>query len=375
MYWRIGIVGGGQLGKMLTLEAKKLGFQVVIIDPAPRSPAGQVADRQIVASVNDEKAIRQLARETDFLTFEIELANADILEELRSKSVKVNPSARTLHIIKDKLKQHRFLQKARIPVAEFVEINNEQDAYRAAEKFGYPFLVKARTDAYDGKGNVLIQGQEDIRRAFKKLAGRKVYAEKFVSFAKELSVIVVRSTKGQIVTYPVVETIQKNNICHQVLAPALVGARVRRKAKHLAIQVMRHLRGAGAFGIEMFLTEEGKVLVNEIAPRVHNSGHYTIEACVTSQFEQHIRAITGLPLGAPDMISPAAVMVNILGERKGPARIKGLQNALAISGVSVHIYGKAETKPERKMGHITVLDTNIKRALKKATRAREYIDI
>ncbi len=360
---------------MLIFAAKKLGFYVTIIDPTPASPAGQVADKQIIAIYNDEKAIRELASASDYLTFEIELANADILDEFSRKGIRVNPSAATLGTIKDKLRQNEFLKKSNIPVADFTRVDSRDDILKAAKKFGYPFLLKARFGAYDGRGNALIENEKYIDEGLEKLSGKKLYVEKFVPFIKELSVVAARDIKGNIVEYPVVETIHKNNICHTVIAPAPIDKKLSEKAKKLAYRVMDHLQGAGVFAIEMFLTGNGEVLVNEIAPRVHNSGHLTIEACVTSQFEQHIRAVTGLPLGETKMLTPAAVMVNILGDRAGKADLKGLENALDIPGVSVHIYGKTDTKPERKMGHITSIADNVTLALENATKARHIISI
>ncbi len=371
---KIGIVGGGQLGRMLTFAAKKLGFSVIILDPTPDSPAGQVADRQIVGSFKDEEKIKELAKEVDYLTFEIELANADVLNEI-SKKIPVNPSAKTLNIIKDKLKQKTFLQSNGIPTADFAKVLDKGDVLRLVKMFGFPLLLKARFDAYDGRGNFLIKKEEDIDWGLEKLGGRKLYVEKFVPFVKEIAVMVGRSTIGEVMVYPVVETTHKNNICHTVVVPADVSEEVGNKAKVLAASVMEHLQGAGVFGIEMFLTKDGKVLINEIAPRVHNSGHYTIEACVTSQFEQHIRAITGMELGSTDLIVPAAAMVNILGEREGPSKPEGVVKASAMKGVEVHIYGKSETKIERKMGHITAVGKSAKEALKKALLARKYITI
>lgn len=372
---RIGIVGGGQLGRMLAFEAKRLGFQMMVIDPTPNSPAGQVVDSQILAPYQDEKAIRELAKQSDFLTFEIELANATILDELTDTGLQINPSAKTLSIIKDKYLQKQFLKKAKIPVADFVAVECEADIKNAAQKFAYPILLKARFDAYDGRGNALIKSEKEIPSALEKLKGRKVYVEKFVPFIKELAVMVARSTKGEIKAYPIVETMHKNNICHIVYAPAAIKKSLQKKAEKLATQVMKNLKGAGVFGIEMFLTKKGEVLINEIAPRVHNSGHYSIESCVTNQFQQHIRAITGLPLGSTKMLVPAAVMVNILGERIGSVDVKNLEKVLEIPGVYVHIYGKAETKLERKMGHITAIDKTIKKAYTKAIKARKLLSI
>ena len=372
---RIGIVGGGQLGRMLGFAAKKMGFYVVVTDPTPNSPAGQVVDRQIVADYQDEKAIRELGRDSDFLTFEIELANADILKELSDKGLQINPSAKTLGIIKDKLEQKKFLQKAKIPTAKFIEVKSREDIIKAGAKFGYPMMLKARFDAYDGRGNAVIEKEEDIDQAMRKLEGRKLYVEAWVVFEKELAVMVARSTSGEIKSYPVVETVHRNNICHLVFAPAQVDDKIIKSAQRLAKNVMKSLGGAGVFGIEMFLTAKGQVLINELAPRVHNSGHYTIEGCKTSQFEQHIRAITGMPLGDTKLIHPAAVMINILGDRLGNALADGLHRAHKLPGTFVHIYGKHETKPERKMGHITVVADDINTAHKLALKARRFVKI
>lgn len=375
---RIGIVGGGQLARMMADPAKKLGLSLTVIDPTPNSPAGQVAE-EITADFNDEKALRELAKNSDVITVEIEVTNEEglknLLEEFDKNGVPVHPSPKTLATIQDKLLQKQFLKKNNILTPEFIKVLNKEDILNASKKFGYPVVLKARTGAYDGRGNALIKNENGIEKALDKLSGRKLYIEKFVPFTKELAVIVARSTKGEIVTYPVVETIHKNNILHYLLSPAPVDKKVAAKAKRLAIDTMQHLKGAGVFGIEMFLTKDGEVLINEIAPRVHNSGHHTIEANKTSQFEQHIRAITDMPLGPVDASSPAAVMINILGDRIGKADPKGIEIAEKIPGVKVHIYGKHETKPERKMGHITALGKNIDEAYNKAIKASRLVTI
>jgi 5-(carboxyamino)imidazole ribonucleotide synthase len=372
---RIGIIGGGQLGKMMALPAKSMGFTVTVTDPTPGSPAGQVVDREITGEYSDAKATRELAKVSDFITVEIEHINTDTLAELEKEGVPVNPSPKTIEIIKNKFAQKEFLSKAGIPVAPYVAVGTKTDIVTAAKKFGYPFLLKARFDAYDGRGNALIKKEKDIDEALEKFGNRKLYVEQFVPFEKELAIMIARSAKDEIVLYPVVETIHKNNILHISIAPARVDKKIVDKAKKFAIKTMKLLHGAGVFGIEMFLTKDHKVLINEIAPRVHNSGHYTDEACATSQFEQHIRAITGLPLGNPDMLVPAAVMINILGERLGPVDVQGMDKVLAIPGAYVHIYGKKETKPERKMGHITVIGDTIENVLTKAIKARKLLTI
>lgn len=372
---RLGIVGGGQLGRMMTPCAKRLGFEVTVIDPTPNCPAKQMGADQIVASLTDKEATRQLAKKSDFLTFEIEHVNTGILRELRADGTKINPSPDILGIIKDKLQQKRFLQSSGIPAAPFLPVDSAKDIREIIEIFGFPIVLKSRFGGYDGRGNVVITNTQDIKTAVGKLGNQPLYAEKFVPFAKELAVMVARDTRGNIATYPVVETIHKNNICHLVLAPAPVDNNIHQEANRLARETMRHLEGAGVFGIEMFLTEDGKVLVNEIAPRVHNSGHYTIEACTTSQFEQHVRAVTGLPLGETRMNVKAAVMINVLGDRQGQASLSGLEKALQVSGIGLHVYGKQETRPERKMGHITVVADSIEQTRRNAEFARSLISI
>jgi 5-(carboxyamino)imidazole ribonucleotide synthase len=370
----IGIIGGGQLGRMLTIAAKKMGFRVIILDPTPGSPAGLVADEQIVADFADEMAIQNLAGRCIYLTYEIELAHAQTLANLVKEGVIVHPSPETLGIIQDKWSQKEFLAGHKIPTANSMQVERDEEAiFAAMEEFGVPFVLKQRRGGYDGRGNAVIKSPNDIAEALQKLSG-DLYVEEFVSFERELAVIAARSTQGSIVVYPVVETIQQNNICHMVIAPAQVGKHVAEQATRLARNTMECLKGAGVFGLEMFEIND-QVLINEIAPRVHNSGHFTIEACRTSQFEQHIRAITGVSLGDTTMIVPAAVMINILGDRTGVAQPKGISDALRYVEVSVHMYGKHETRPERKMGHITAVGETLEATRELAVNARNKITI
>lgn len=372
---RIGIIGDGQLGRMLTVDAKRLGFEVTVQGPTPNSPAKQVGAEQITADIKDARATRELANRSDFITVEIEHVNTEVLHELAREGARINPSPETLEAISDKLTQKQFLKSAGIPTAQFAPISDRNDILEAVKMFKYPFLLKSRFGGYDGRGNAVIRSKKDIDIAIERFNGQPLYAERFVKFQKELAIMVARSVSGDIAAYPVVETIQKNNICHTVLAPAPIEYKSYEEAQELAKGTMQQLKGAGVFGIEMFMTRNGKVLVNEIAPRVHNSGHYTIEACRTSQFEQHVRAITGLPLGETDMLARAAVMINILGDRQGGAYVRGLKDVLSIPNVGVHIYGKAETKPGRKMGHITVRANFLDEARRNAELARSLISI
>lgn len=364
----VGIVGGGQLGRMLAQAGRRLGFQVTVLDPTPESPGGQVADKQIIGDFRDPLMVRELGEECDFITFEIELADDTALRELEAKGIPVNPSPATLAVIKDKYAQKKFLRMHDIPTAEFVDVTDRN------VRLDYPYVLKAKRDSYDGRGNASVADEAGIDAAFEKLKGRELYAEKFVPFTKELAVIAARGVGGEVAVYPVVETIHKDHILNTLLCPAPIEESEKLKAETLARSVMGHLKGQGVFGIEMFLVG-GEVLVNEIAPRVHNSGHHTIEACETSQFEQHIRAVTGMPLGDTGMKVPAAVMINILGNRVAPADPQGIEEAGRVPGVTVHIYGKKETKPSRKMGHLTAVAATLDEALSIAKKAHSKISV
>lgn len=371
----IGIVGGGQLGRMLTQAATDLNLKVIVIDPNENCPAAQVGAEQIVATYYDKSALMTLAQKVDAITIEIEHIDSETLQRLAEQGTPVHPSPATISTIQDKLAQKQFLVAAGVNVADFKEISDEASALAALAEYDSHMLIKTRRGAYDGRGNIVVQSADEVREALEHFAGQSLYTERFIPFQKELAVMVARDTKGNIAAYPVVETVHTHNICHEVVAPALIDEVHRQAAETMALRVATHMQGAGVFGIELFLTHDGQVLVNEIAPRVHNSGHYTIEACETSQFTQHLKVITGQPLGPTSLIVPAAAMVNILGERNGPVRVKGVARAEAIKGVSVHLYGKSPTKIDRKMGHITAVADTRGEALKRARQARERISI
>ncbi len=371
----IGIVGGGQLGRMLTLAAKPLGFEVVVVDPGEHCPAAQVGARQIVANLYDQTALRQLAAEADYLTVEIEHLDADALAELEQDGAVINPSPSTVRLIQDKYAQKVFLHEKGVPLAPFAEITGERSARDVLLRFGGSMIVKTRHGAYDGRGNMVVRSETELAQALKQFDGTALYAEGLVDFERELAVMAARDMQGAVTLYPIVQTVHERNICTEVWLPAPVPGAVTKKAKAIARQVAELLRGAGTFGIELFLTRSGDVLVNEIAPRVHNSGHYTIEACRIGQFEQHIRAVTGLPLGDTSLLVPAAVMINILGERDGETQVKGTTDVLAIPGASLHLYGKSPTKIDRKMGHITVTAKDLETARESAQKARRLLSI
>lgn len=372
----VGIIGGGQLGKMIAHEARRMSLKVIIIDPTEGCPAAKLADEQIVADFKDESAIMKLAEKCDVLTYEIELANSSALKELERKSYPVRPAPETLRIIQNKYRQKLFLKANKISVPEFELVNSEEHLNELCKKFGLPAMLKACEDSYDGRGNFLISSERDVHKAFNYFAGREIMLEKFVRFTKEVSIMVARNPSGQIESFPVAENIHKNNILDTTIVPARISRKLELKAKRLAEKTMEALHGAGIFGIEMFVTKRGDVLVNEIAPRPHNSGHYANEACSVSQFEQHLRAILNLPLSKPELLSPA-VMVNILGSENfdGPYAVKGLKNMLQVPGARLYIYGKKTSKPQRKLGHITATGKNINEALTRAIRARKMIEL
>lgn len=374
--YRIGIVGGGQLGKMMTVAAKQLGFYVTVLDPTERSPAAQLADQQLVAGFNDGKAIRSLAANADVIIYEFEHIDVNALLTLESAGYPLFPSAKILQVIQDKLEQKKAMAGAGIPVPPFREVNNVDQVRKAAEAFGYPLMLKARSGGYDGKGNCLITHEGACAAGFELLGNSGIMAEQYIPFNCEVSVIVARGRQGEIKTFPLSENEHRDNILRRSIIPARVPHAVAERAREVAEGVISLFNGVGVFCVEMFVTGDGDVLVNEVAPRPHNSGHYTIEACVTSQFEQHIRATCGLPLGDTSQLRPA-VMINLLGEAEyeGPAVLEGCDQALALPGVHLHFYGKHKTVPKRKMGHFTVTAPSLEQAIDLSAEAGQYLKV
>ena len=375
---KIGIIGGGQLGQMMLLEAKKMGFYAVVLDPSENCPCHSICDEHIVASFDDEAAFQLLAEKTDVITYEFEHINAKALENLESKGYKVYPTAASLEVIQDKLTQKEAMKKAELPVPDFMVINSKDDMSKAGDAYGYPYMLKARTGGYDGKGNAVVRSYEDIDSAYKELGGGeiKLMAEKMIDFKMETSILACRSLNGDIAVYPVGDNKHIDSILHETSVPANIPEKAAKTAMAVASKVMEVFDGIGMFCVEMFVTKDNDILVNEVAPRPHNSGHYTIEGCITSQFENHIRAIVGLPLGDTSLICPT-VMINLLGEEgyTGDTVVEGLDKAMALKGVTLHIYGKAQTKPKRKMGHITVTANSVSKAKAIAEEAYKYIKI
>ncbi len=370
----LGIIGGGQLGRMLVEAAQKLTISTIVLDPTSNSPAGQITE-QIIGDFKDPIQIKKIAGLSKFLTWEIESAKSKALKALQAKGAIVNPNPRSLEVIQDKLRQKNFLKEYKIPLPAFTKVKSEKDINKVAEYLRFPLVLKSRFHAYDGRGNVVIHSKKDIQAALKKLRGADLYLEEFISFEKELAIQIARDTKGNQVIYPVVETIQKNSICHTVIYPADITKNIEKSAIEIAQKIVSKLFGAGIFAVEMFLTKNGKILINEIAPRVHNSGHWTIEGCNVSQFENHVRAVCSMPLVSVKPKKKAAVMINILGQRNGKANLKCMKYIQKMDSTYLHIYGKFETRIERKMGHITVTGNDVESTLKKALSARKAITI
>ena len=356
---RLGIVGGGQLGKMMAFEAKRMFMKVIILDPNKDCPASSLADKLIIGQFSDEQKIYDLSREVDIITYEIELANATALNNLEESGFMVHPSPKTLSIIQNKYRQKKFLRENMITVPDFELVSSKEQLMDYCSNSGFPVLLKACEDSYDGRGNYLIRSEIEIGKALAYFSGRQIMVEKFVNFKKEISIMVARNSSGTISYFPVAENIHEDHILKTSIIPARISKETERKAIDLAVMTMKSLKGSGIFGIEMFVDEDDNVLINEIAPRPHNSGHYSIEACSISQFEQHIRAILNYPLLQPILLSNA-VMINILGPNNytGPYEIMGIDELFGIPGVKIHIYGKLETKPSRKLGHVTIVSNN-----------------
>jgi len=372
---RIGIIGGGQLAKMTALAGLQLGCDVVVLERSSASPAATLALHSIVGEWNDPDVLLQLAAQSDVITLENEFVDAGALRVLESSGARLLPSAQSIALTQDKFVQKSTLAAAGLPVSAFCKVAVPEDVLQAGNEYGWPVVLKARRNGYDGKGNYTVRSAADIRAGWEHLgAGASdLFVEAFCPFVKELAVIITRAQDGSSAVYPVVESVQRDHICHLVLAPAPVDAQVSARAADLANRAVAAVGGLGSFGVEMFLLADGSVVINELAPRVHNSGHYTIEACECSQFENHVRAVLGWPLGSTRMTTPTAVMVNLLGAGKGPGWPAGLERALDLPGVHVHVYGKALSGKGRKMGHVCALHADLGEARSRAEAAVKLI--
>lgn len=368
----IGILGGGQLGRMLVEAGIPMQHRFTVVDPTPKSPAAQVGAEQIIAPITDADATRNLARLSDVTTIEIEHVNAQALQDLYwDEKRNIQPSPETLLTIIDKVTQKDFLRTLGIPVAEYQAFYNFREALEIAKQFGPGFFVKVRQGGFDGRGNMQIYNKADLEEAFRRFEGKPLFAEKRVKLTQEIAVLIARDSWGDIVSYPAVEMFQDNGICDVVIAgKGVIDPKVEAQAVDYARVFGQNIRGAGVFAIEAFVTDEGQVVFNEIAPRVHNSYHLSIEANKTSQFKQHLLGITGEPLEDTGLIVKTAVMKNLLTGINGG----GVVRARQLPGVFVHLYGKDPRPPaRRKVGHITAIADTTGEALRKVRFAHRLI--
>lgn len=361
----LGILGAGQLGRMTAIAAKQMGYRVAVLGPEGDDPAAQVADVVIAAPLDDVEAGLELASVSSAVTFEFENVAASVARAMQERAP-VLPRPEVLEVAQHRLREKETLQRIGVPTAPFHAVRSAGELERALEALGLPALLKTAQGGYDGKGQVLIRRPDEAARAFDRLGAGSVelIAEAFVPFTKELSVVVARGRGGASAAFPVVENEHKDGILHRSIAPARVSSGAREKASRLALKIAGALDVVGLLAVEMFYVEPDRLLVNELAPRPHNSGHFTLDACITSQFEQHVRAVLGLPLGSPAQHS-AAVMLNLLGEH-----VEALRGAwdelLREPALKLHLYGKREARPGRKMGHLTLLGANVGDAIERA---------
>ncbi|WP_236933428.1 MULTISPECIES: 5-(carboxyamino)imidazole ribonucleotide synthase [Geobacillus] len=356
----IGIIGGGQLGRMMAIAAREMGFRIAVLDPTPDSPCGQVADVEITAPYHDLDAIAELARVSDVITYEFENIDAQALEWLEANAY-VPQGSRLLAVTQDRALEKAAIVEAGLPVAPYREVDGWDELEQAVAMTGFPCVLKTRRGGYDGKGQYVLRGEGDLAKAADLLGLGPCILEGWVPFVKEMSVIVARNLDGETAVFPVAENIHIENILHQTIVPARIPQHIEQRAVRYAKTLATSCSLVGTLAVEMFLTADGDIYINELAPRPHNSGHYTINACATSQFAQHIRAVCNWPLGSTELLKPA-VMVNLLGEHVGPA----IGQIGALGGAAyLHLYGKHEAKPKRKMGHVTVLADDVEEALRR----------
>lgn len=353
----IGIIGGGQLGRMMALSAKAQGFRIAVLEPSSDSPCGQVADFEVIGAYNDREAISRLAEVSDVITYEFENIDADTLAWICEKAY-VPQGPKLLTITQDRIKEKAAIQEAGVEVAPYEVINHHEDLFIKIESIGFPAVLKTARGGYDGKGQLVMKSEQDLAQAEALLNHGPCVLEKWISFEKEISVIVTRKVDGETSFFPVGENIHIENILHKTIVPARITQDIQELAIHKAKQIADSLGLVGTLAVEMFVTHEGTIYINELAPRPHNSGHYTIEACVTSQFEQHVRAICNWPLGSTELLKPA-IMVNLLGEH-----LENLYMEIpSLKDWKIHLYGKKEPKLKRKMGHVTILRDDVTEAL------------
>ena len=372
---KIGIMGGGQLGRMMALAAIRMGLQVRFLDTRPSGPMQDLGE-SIVGDWTDPDVLREFIEGCDVITVESEWAPAENLIELLSNTTTVWPSPETLRLIRNKALQKKALAEAGLLVPEFAHCQSLEETWHAADLLGYPCLLKRLEGSYDGYGNATVQSADEVEDAWKRLSTAEgILVESWAPFVRELSVLVARRPNGDSVTYPVAYTEQRDHRCHAVVVPADISQEVAKKAQEIGLKAVEAVKGVGITAVELFELADETILINELAPRPHNTGHYSIEGSHTSQFENHIRAILDWPLGDPSLRAPVAVMVNVLGTREGVTSMRGYEEALQIPGAGIHIYGKPEVRPKRKMGHVTVTGENANDVRARAERAAELISL
>jgi len=370
--FKLGVLGGGQLGRMLIQEAINYNIHVNVLDVDENAPCKAIANEFTQGSITDYKTVLDFGRKCSLVTIEIENVNTDALEQLVKEGIAVYPQPHIIKLIKNKVDQKIFYQENGIPTAAFEVVNNQQEVGNA--KMGLPLVNKLATEGYDGRGVQVINSAADLDKAF----DAPGLVEELIDFEKEISVIVARNKKGETKTFPTVELEfhPQANLVEFLHAPAQLDEKIDLQAKEIATDIINKLGMVGLLAVEMFVTKDRRVLVNEVAPRTHNSGHQTIESSTTSQFDQHLRAILDLPLGDTSLVIPA-IMVNLLGEEgfTGPAKYEGLEDVLALKGVYVHLYGKAITKPFRKMGHVTITGYDKEKLSEKAKFVKQTLKV
>jgi 5-(carboxyamino)imidazole ribonucleotide synthase len=367
----IGILGGGQLGRMLTLEAKRMGYRVVVLEPTTNSPTGQIADEQIVSAYDDLRFIGELGARTDVVTYEFENIPLVSVEALEADRRLVRPSGAVLRITQERLLEKQFVRECGIDTVDFAAVTTSADLPAAFERIGLPAVLKITMGGYDGKGQWIVRSAADAAAAVSAAKGRPLIYERFAPFDKELSIICARNAVGEIVTYPVAENEHDRGVLATTIVPARIPVAIAERVRRSAETIAAGLDIVGAFAIEYFLAGD-QLLVNEIAPRVHNTGHYSLDATTISQYEAHVRAICDLPLVPPRMLVPAVVMVNILGAGNGD-ELGGVNDLLRDPDVALHMYGKVHAALRRKMGHFTVLGNDADDALRKAEAGRRML--
>jgi len=371
----LGLVGGGQLAKMTAQAAAQFGIAIAILERKEHSPASGLAHHSLIGDWDKPADLLRLAAHCDVVTLENEFVDAEALAAVERHGHRLYPGSGTVKIVQDKLWQKQAIADEGLPLPRFVDTPTPSDVRIAAAQFGWPLVLKKRRNGYDGKGNATLRSAADLETAWQTLEGDRnaLFAEAWFPFERELAVMITRGLDGQIATYPVVETVQRDHICHVVKAPAAIPPGLAQRATETAARAVAAVGGVGTFGVEMFLHTDGSIAINELAPRVHNSGHYTIEACECSQFENHVRAVLGWPLGSTAMRAPAAVMINLLGAGPGPGQPTGLQEALAVPAAAIHLYGKTQSARGRKMGHVTALGSHLDSAYATARRAADAL--